>query len=109
MRCANPSCRAMADELLKGTLTLVEFESPPEDRILHLESGFPVYSARTRYFWLCQACSRLFTIGRWNSSGVILEPLSGNNSPPISSAERKPASRQNSEKPDTPERLYRRA
>ncbi len=74
MRCANPNCRAMADNLLKGTLALVEFETPPEDRILHAGGGFPICSTRTKYFWLCETCSRLFTIRRWNSSGLILEP-----------------------------------
>ena len=62
MRCANPQCRAMADDLLKGILTLVEFETAPDDRILYAAGGFPVCSARTKYFWLCQTCSRIFTI-----------------------------------------------
>ena len=74
MRCANPNCHAMADNLLNGTLALVEFETPPEDRILYAAGGFPVCSTRTRYFWLCEKCSRLFTIRKWNSSGLILEP-----------------------------------
>jgi hypothetical protein len=74
MRCANPDCRLPADNLLKGTLALVEFETTPEDRIMYAGGGFPVCSARTKYFWLCEGCSRLFTIRTWNSSGLILEP-----------------------------------
>src|SRR5436305_8551660 len=74
MLCANPKCRAMADNLLRGTLALVEFETPPEDRILYAAGGFPVCSTRTKYFWLCETCSRFFTIRRWNSSGLMLSP-----------------------------------
>jgi len=73
MRCANPNCHAIADNLLMGTLALVEFETAPDDRILHAGGGFPICVTRTRYFWLCQACSRLFRIRKWNSSGLILE------------------------------------
>jgi len=74
MRCANPGCRAMADQLLMGTLALLEFETAPADRISHADGGFPICITRTRYFWLCETCSRLFRIGRWNASGLILEP-----------------------------------
>ena len=92
MHCANPMCRAIADDLMKGTLTLIEFETPPEHRILYASGGFPVCSARTRYFGLCSVCSRLFTIRKWNASGLILERLPGDESaPPISEAERRPA------------------
>ena len=77
MRCANSNCRAAADDILKGTLRMVEFETTPENRILRASGGFPVCSARTRYFWLCAECSRLFTIKKWNSSGVVLQPLAG--------------------------------
>jgi hypothetical protein len=91
MRCANPNCRAMADELLKGTLRLVEFETPPDDRLLYAGSGFPVCAARTRYFWLCAECSRRFTITKWDSSGAILERHPESDSPFFSNTERKPA------------------
>src|SRR3954447_11940616 len=73
MRCANLNCQAMAENLLMGTLALVEFETAPDDRILHAGGGFPICVTKTRYFWLCQACSRLFRIRKWNSSGLILE------------------------------------
>ena len=75
MRCANPQCGVIAEDLLKGTLTLIEFETPADERILHAAGGFPVCSAQTRYFWLCEACSRMFRIRKWNSSGLVLEPL----------------------------------
>ena len=75
MNCANPDCRAIADNLLKGTLKLLEFETPPENRLLHASGGFPVCSARTRYFWLCEKCSKRLTIRKWNSAGLILGPI----------------------------------
>jgi len=74
MRCANPNCHAMADNLLMGTLALVEFETAPDNRILHAGGGFPICVTRTKYFWLCQSCSHHFRIRKWNSSGPVLEP-----------------------------------
>ncbi len=107
MRCANTDCRAMADNLLKGTLALVEFETPPEDRILHAAGGFPVCSTRTRYFWLCQACSRLFTIRKWNSSGLILEPQHRDGCRLTEpQAGRKPAATAIPDGPERPRSLY---
>ncbi len=106
MRCANPDCRASADELLKGTLRLVEFESSPGDRILYPDSGFPVCSARTRFFWLCQTCSRLFTIRRWTSSGLVLEPLPGKSPAFGSSGGTKTPSRDLLDKSESPDRLF---
>jgi hypothetical protein len=105
MHCANPNCMVIADELLKGTLKLVEFETAPDERLLYSSGGFPVCSARTRYFWLCQKCSHMFAISKWNSSGVILERLPENDPRYGSIAARKPASQ---ESPDDrrPERLY---
>jgi len=90
MYCANPRCRATADDLMKGTLTLVEFEALPEHRVLYAAGGFPVCSARTRYFWLCNVCSRLFTIRKWNASGLVLERLP-RDAVPGSDVEGKPA------------------
>lgn len=106
MRCANPNCHAMADELLKGTLRLVEFETTPDDRVLYSTGGFPVCAARTKYFWLCEVCSRRFTISKWNSRGVILDQLPGSDSPIISTMERKPVSQERSGPSSRPERHY---
>ena len=75
MHCANPNCHTIAEDLLKGTLALVEFETDPADRLLRAEGGFPVCSARTRYFWLCAPCSKQFAIKKWNSAGLILVSL----------------------------------
>ncbi len=92
MRCANFNCRAMADQLLMGTLTLVEFETAPDDRISHASGGFPIYVTRTKYFWLCETCSRLFKIRRWNASGLILERQNTDGFQlPESQASRKPS------------------
>ena len=109
MRCANPSCRAPADELLKGTLTLKEYETTPGDRLLDSAGGFPVCAARTRYFWLCSACSRMFAITKWNSSGLVLERLPESDSPLFSNTERKPASQEHSEPSSRSDRLYETA
>ena len=106
MRCANPNCRAMADELLKGTLRLIEFETTPDDRVLYSAGGFPVCTARTKYFWLCEACSRRFTILKWNSRGVMLEQLPGSDLPTISTTEREPASQERSDRLSRSERYY---
>src|SRR3954447_19987499 len=73
MHCANPNCCAIAENLLIGKLALVEFETSPDNRVLHAAEGFPICATRTKYFWLCETCSRLFTIRTWNSSGLILE------------------------------------
>jgi hypothetical protein len=82
MHCANPNCHTIAEELLKGTLALVEFETAPADRLLYAEGGFPVCSAPTRYFWLCAPCSKQFAIKKWNSAGLILVPLQQNTASP---------------------------
>ena len=95
MHCANPNCRVIADELLKGTLKLLEFETGPDERLLYSSGGFPVCSARTRYFWLCQKCSHLFDMRKWNSSGVVLERLPENDSLYASVSGRKPVSHEN--------------
>lgn len=107
MRCANPQCRADDQDLLRGTLQAVEFETPPEKRLLYESGGFPVCSARTRFFWLCPACSRVFTIRKWNSSGVVLQRVPGMDPDAVS------AMRNNSASPASPydrnagEDLYR--
>ena len=106
MRCANPNCRAMADNLLMGTLALVEFETAPDDRILHAAGGFPICVTRTRYFWLCNV-ARLFTIRKWNSSGLILEPQQADGRRlPDPSAGRKLASAAISSEAERARRLY---
>jgi hypothetical protein len=73
MQCAN--CKMIAEDLLEGVLTLIEFETPPEDRLLYAGGGFPVCSAPSRYFWLCASCSKNFAIRKWNSAGLMLQPI----------------------------------
>jgi len=106
MRCANPNCRVMADDLMKGILTLVEFETPPDDRISYASGGFPVCSARTRYFWLCEKCSYNFAIRKWNASGLILEPIY-RDAPPESQSVRKTASAESPAGPGLRDGRYR--
>lgn len=73
MQCANPKCRTDALRLENGTLRLLEMEVPPEQRTVGADSGFPVFVVPTRYFWLCAACSRILTMRRWTSAGLVLE------------------------------------
>ncbi len=72
-----------------------------------LGHGVPVCSTRTKYFWLCETCSRLFTIRKWNSSGLILEPQhkDGGRLPELQ-AGRKPAATGIPDGPQRPRRLY---
>jgi hypothetical protein len=107
MRCANPQCHADAEDLLRGTLQAVEFETPPEKRLLYESGGFPVCSARTRFFWLCPACSRLFTIRKWNASGVILQPAPGMDPDAASAMGKKSASPASPSDRNPGEDLYR--
>lgn len=94
MRCANRNCNALAEDLFTGSLKLMEFEMDPSDRLLHAAGGFPICIAQTRYFWLCERCSRKLTISRWNSSGVHLERLQGVDLPSVRAAGRKASSRE---------------
>lgn len=76
MQCANPQCRQDARDLQSGTLRLLEMEVTPEERVKGSDFGFPVCTVVTRYFWLCDACSRILRLVRWTSSGLILEARS---------------------------------
>ena len=75
MRCANPECGRIAEHLFDGTLRLIELDLPPRQRTTGDESGFPVCIVPTRYFWLCQECSRSVEIHRWTLRGIIVKPL----------------------------------
>ncbi len=106
MRCANPKCRLTAENLLKGILKLIEFETPPDERLLYAAGGFPVCSARTRYFWLCESCSKHLTIKKWNSTGLVLGSLfeSGDLQPAVPPPQR-PVPRAGPAVPNRGERL----
>jgi hypothetical protein len=107
MRCGNPNCHAIADNLLMGTLALVEFETSPDNRILQAAGGFPICATRTKYFWLCETCSRFFTIRTWNSSGLILEAQHRDGGRLLGPQPgRKPASTEFPVGPGLPGRLY---
>lgn len=73
MRCANADCNQPAHDLTKGALRLLELEVPPEQRVLRSDSGFPVCAVPSRYFWLCEHCSKFLNIRRWTKDGLILE------------------------------------
>jgi hypothetical protein len=75
MHCANPNCRRKAEDLLDGTLWLVESEVPPDDRITGAAGGFPVCSVRSRYFWLCAECSRVLIVKKWRPPELFFERL----------------------------------
>jgi hypothetical protein len=107
MRCANPNCRATAENLLKGVLALVEFETPPEDRLLFAGGGFPVCSARSRYFWLCETCSKHLAIKKWNAAGLVLVPVAESTALPTAlQSSRIPVSKESSAPPNRREKAF---
>lgn len=73
MRCANPDCNQLANDLTTGSLRLLELDMPPEQRVIRSDSGFPICTAPSRYFWLCGYCSKFLKIRRWTTEGLILE------------------------------------
>lgn len=75
MHCANPECHQESTSLQGGVLRLLEMEVAADKRVVGSDWGFPVYSVPTRFFWLCGQCSRIITIRRWTTAGVILEPI----------------------------------
>jgi hypothetical protein len=74
MRCANPMCGQLADDVFQGTLSLVELEIPPDARIAGDGTGFPVCTVPSRYFWLCPACSKTMEVRSWTQDEVIFGP-----------------------------------
>lgn len=75
MQCANPKCRQDAEDLRRGSLRLIELELPPDERVVGQDTGFPVCAAPSKYFWLCERCSRVLSV-RWTTRGVIVESIS---------------------------------
>lgn len=74
MKCANPKCCRDAQHLSDGSLLLLEMDLPPEERLAGDEFGFPVCAAPSKYFWLCEACSRNLRIVGWTVAGPVLAP-----------------------------------
>lgn len=72
MICANPECSKHADDLIAGTLWCLELTAPPEMRTVGSEWGFPVCCVPTRFFWLCERCSRNLFPRRWTHEGLEL-------------------------------------
>ena len=73
MRCANPECGRVADDLTSGALRLIELDVPPEQRVTRSEGGFPVCAVRSRYFWLCEQCCEVLRIRCWTGNELIFE------------------------------------
>lgn len=73
MRCANPNCDQTASDVTSGSLRLLELEVPPEQRVVRSDGGFPICCVPSRYFWLCDGCSRFLRIRRWTKDGLVLE------------------------------------
>lgn len=73
MRCANPDCNQLANDLTTGALRLLELDMPPELRVIRSDGGFPVCTVPSRYFWLCEHCSKFLSIRRWTKEGLTLE------------------------------------
>ena len=72
MHCANSQCCRDAEHFSQGTLWLVELELPSAERITGEESGFPICTAPSRYFWLCPDCSKSLQVERWTLAEVVV-------------------------------------
>ena len=72
MICVNPECSIPAKDLFQGTLWSLELEASPEDRTQGSEWGFPICCVPTRFFWLCERCSKHFVVRKWTSGGIVL-------------------------------------
>jgi hypothetical protein len=56
--CANPKCGAVFKYLHEGKLFAFEGPEPPAPS----NDGFGATTRSTRFFWLCEVCSRAMTI-----------------------------------------------
>jgi hypothetical protein len=76
MKCANPNCVHLAENLFEGKLRLIEMTVPPETRTTGGEEGFPICHVPSRYFWLCPDCSDSLAIESWTPAGLLLRSKS---------------------------------
>lgn len=74
MHCANPECGRAAEDIRFGILRLLEMDVLPDERITGSDAGFPVCAVRSRYFWLCEECSKTLSIKKWTEAGIVLAP-----------------------------------
>lgn len=72
MRCANPECGRTADDIRYGILRRLELDVRPDERTTGSDTGFPVCSVQSRYFWLCEECSKTLSIRKWTADGIVL-------------------------------------
>ncbi len=74
MHCANPGCGRAAEDIRFGMLRLLEMDVLPDERITGSDAGFPVCAVPSRYFWLCEECSKTLSIRKWTKAGIVLAP-----------------------------------
>lgn len=74
MNCVNRECGRAADDIRLGVLRMLEMEVVPDARITGSDTGFPVCSVQSRYFWLCEQCSKTLSIKKWTAAGIVLAP-----------------------------------
>lgn len=74
MHCANPLCGRVADDIRYGILRLLEMDVVPDERVTGSDTGFPVCTVQSRYFWLCQECCKTLWIKKWTAEGIVLAP-----------------------------------
>ena len=71
MHCANPKCRCELFDMPGGSIWLLQLE-PRDLPIGNSEEAFSPPTLPQKYFWLCSACSRRFSLARWTPFGVFL-------------------------------------
>ena len=74
MNCSNPECGRAAGDIRVGIVRLLEMEAVPDERVTGSDTGFPVCSVQSRYFWLCEECSKALSIKKWTAAGIVLGP-----------------------------------
>lgn len=72
MQCVNPNCGCDKSGLRGGSFHLLELEASEARRPEGAEGGFPMNSSLQRYFWLCGECTKVFSVTKWTTEGVVL-------------------------------------
>ena len=75
-KCANPGCSASFLYLHQGKLFRLETGGNGDDRRVDLADSQGKHpSRRLEYFWLCDECASIMTVGFKKGVGVTTRPL----------------------------------